>query len=59
MDIKHKLYSFVNQFVAGMLPIFLYTVLSIFLNGDKIDYSSQFTITLVAVFAVYVCASLV
>lgn len=58
MDIKHKLYSFVNQFVAGMLPIFLYTVLSIFLNGDKIDYSSQFTITLVAVFAVYVCASL-
>lgn len=59
MDIKHKLYSYVNQFIAGMLPIFLYTVLSIFLNGDKIDYSSRFTIILIAGFVVYVCAFLV
>ena len=29
MDIKQRLKSLVNQFVIGMLPIFLFTVLSV------------------------------
>lgn len=59
MDIKQRLKSLVNQFVIGMLPIFLFTVLSVTLNGNMVDYSSRFTAILIAGSAVYVLALLV
>lgn len=45
-----------KQLAAGLLPIFLFVVLSITLNGDKWQYTSRFSIIFIGISVVWLCA---